>query len=258
METNVCHLQISRIKNAQAVWAWPASTLYPWKLAAHVMRKNLAGGVNLQTYTTVRKVDSGTNPNTWLVHTDRGTIACSSVVHATNAYSAAIEPALRGVIRPTPHMCNKVIPPACFSGSKALQNSYGVLLPDGALFSINPRCTADGNVLFGGSNPGQMQLDQMIEKEPGRCVDDSLTMESAPKVTEAVKSFAEGEFEGWVDAVPGPGQLYDYAWSGIIGRVSLLSFSYLRSRGMPIPPTASSLTSLWLPRPSNEAQDVVG
>lgn len=213
--------QISRIKSAQAVWAWPASTLYPWKLTAHVMRKNLSQGVNLQTYTTVRKVDTGPD-GTWIVRSDRGDIKCKNVVHATNAYSAAIEPSLRGVIRPTPHMCNKVVPPACFSGSKALRNSYGVLLPNGALFSINPRHTSDGIVLFGGSNPGQQQLDELIENEPQRCIDDSLT--NVPFVTKAVKDFAESDFEGWIDAVPGPGQLYDYGWSGIIGRVSSACF----------------------------------
>lgn len=182
------------------------------------MRQNIAQGINLQTYTTVRRVDSGPD-GTWIVRSDRGDIKCRNVVHATNAYSAAIEPGLRGVIRPTPHMCNKVVPPACFSGSKALRNSYGVLLPNGALFSINPRCTADGIVLFGGSNPGQVQLDQLIDDEPERCIDDGLT--NVQSVTKAVKDFAESDFEGWSDAVPGPGQLYDYSWSGIIGRVSI-------------------------------------
>jgi len=182
------------------------------------MRQNLEAGVNLQTYTTVRKVEKGPG-STWIVKSDRGDIKCSQVVHATNGYSAAIEPSLRGVIRPTPHMCNKVVPPACFSGSKALRNSYGVLMPDGALFSINPRCTADGNVLFGGSNPGQHQLDALVEREPQRCVDDSLT--DMRSVTKAVKDFAESDFEGWSDAVMGPGQGYDYSWSGIIGRVCI-------------------------------------
>ena len=182
------------------------------------MRQNLESGVNLQTYTTVRKVEQGPN-GSWIVKSDRGDIKCTQVVHATNGYSAAVEPSLRGVIRPTPHMCNKVVPPACFSGSKALRNSYGVLMPDGALFSINPRCTADGNVLFGGSNPGQHQLDALVEKEPERCVDDSLT--DMRSITKAVKDFAESDFEGWGDAVMGPGQGYDYSWSGIIGRVCI-------------------------------------
>jgi glycine/D-amino acid oxidase-like deaminating enzyme len=184
------------------------------------MRKNLANGVNLQTYTTVHGVDPDPH-GAWIVRSNRGDIKCSQVVHATNAYSAALEPSLRGVIRPTPHMCNKVVPPACFSGSKALQNSYGVLMPDGALFSINPRSTSDGNVLFGGSNPGQHQLDAMIEQRPERCVDDSLT--DLPAVTGAVKEFAEGELRGWSGAVMGPGQGYDHSWSGIIGRVSRLT-----------------------------------
>jgi len=187
------------------------------------MRQNLKAGVNLQTYTTVRKVERGPG-SSWIVKSDRGDIKCSQVVHATNGYSAAVEPSLRGVIRPTPHMCNKVVPPACFSGSKALRNSYGVLMPDGALFSINPRCTADGNVLFGGSNPGQHQLDALVEREPQRCVDDSLT--DMRSVTKAVKDFAEKDFEGWSDAVMGPGQGYDYSWSGIIGRVSMPALPY--------------------------------
>jgi len=97
-------------------------------------------------------------------------------------------------------------------------------MPDGALFSINPRCTADGNVLFGGSNPGQHQLDALVEREPQRCVDDSLT--DMRSVTKAVKDFAEKDFEGWSDAVMGPGQGYDYSWSGIIGRVSMPALPY--------------------------------
>ncbi|ORY56901.1 FAD dependent oxidoreductase-domain-containing protein [Pseudomassariella vexata] len=210
---------ISRIKEAQACFAWPASTLQPWKLTAHIMRSNLSKGLNfnLQTYTAARKVvRSEENLDKWVVRTDRGNIECTRVVHATNAYSAALEPSLRGLIRPTPHMCNKVIPPSTFAGSKALQNSYGVLLPDGALFSINPRCTADGIVLFGGSNPGQLKFDEWLAKHPERCTDDSLS--GIKEVTDAVKSFAEEQLEGWTEAATGPGQLYDYSWSGIIGR----------------------------------------
>ncbi|OTB07281.1 hypothetical protein M426DRAFT_86393 [Hypoxylon sp. CI-4A] len=212
--------KISRIEGAHACYAWPASTLQPWKLVAHVMRKNLEKGLdfNLQTYTTVRKVVPSDAPGKWIVHSDRGEIECSRVVHASNAYSAAIEPSLRGLVHPTPHMCNKVVPPASFAGSKALKNSYGVLLPDGALFSINPRCTADGIVMFGGSNPGQVKFNEWLAEHPERCTDDGLT--GIKVVTDAVKEFADKEFKGWSDAAPGGGQLYDYSWSGIIGRTT--------------------------------------
>lgn len=209
--------KISRLKEAQACFAWPASTLQPWKLVAHIMRSNIAQEprFNLQTYTTVRKVTKGSEGGKWVVHSDRGAIECSRVVHATNAYGAAIEPSLRGLVVPTPHMCNKVVPPASFAGSKALRNSYGVLLPDGALFSVNPRPTSDGVIMFGGSNPGQLKFREWLKKHPERWTDDGLS--EFPEITAAVKALAEEQLEGWAAAVPGPGTLYDYSWSGIIG-----------------------------------------
>lgn len=208
--------KISRIKNAKACYAWKASTLQPWKLTAHVMRDNISKGVNLQTKTLATKISpDSTGEYKWIVHTERGQIACNTVVHATNAYSAALESSLKGVITPKPHMCNKFVPPQAVCGSKALRNSYGVLLRDGGLFSINPRCTADGVVMFGGSNPGQKELDQWVEDNPEHCIDDSLA--SVEDVTKHVREFVESNFEGWNEAEVGPGEGFDYSWSGIIG-----------------------------------------
>jgi glycine/D-amino acid oxidase-like deaminating enzyme len=149
----------SRIRSAKACYAWQASTLQPWKLTAHIKRENITNGANLQTYATAKSVSEGTGSRKWMVHTERGDIACDTVVHATNAYSAALEPSLRNVITPKPHVCNRAVPPQAFSGSKAIRNSYGIPLPDGALFSINPRSSSDGNIMFCGSNPGQKELD---------------------------------------------------------------------------------------------------
>lgn len=212
--------RITRLKGAQACFAWPASTLQPWKLVAHIMTGNVAQEprFNLQTYTTVRKVTESSQPGRWLVHSDRGSIECSQVVHATNAYSAAVEPSLRGFVTPTPHMCNKVVPPPNFSGSKALRNSYGVLLPDGALFSVNPRPTSDGVIMFGGSNPGQKKFKEWLDKHPEHWTDDGLS--DFAEITAAVKALAEDQLEGWAAAVPAPGTLYDYSWSGIIGNTT--------------------------------------
>ncbi|KAF2726570.1 DAO-domain-containing protein [Polyplosphaeria fusca] len=207
--------KMSRLKNAKACYAWPASTLQPWKLVAHIMRSNLEQGVNLQTYTTALSVVRAPSPRKWIVQTDRGDIICDTVVHATNAYIAAVEPSLRGIITPKPHMCNKVVPPRSWSGSKALQNSYGVLLPNGALFSINPRCTSDGVVMFGGSNPGQKQLDDWVEQHPEQGTDDGLAR--IESVTKYVREMVEREFEGWNDEEIGPGEGFEYSWSGIIG-----------------------------------------
>jgi glycine/D-amino acid oxidase-like deaminating enzyme len=205
----------SRIRSAKACYAWQASTLQPWKLTAHIMRENITNGANLQTHTTAKSVSEGTGSRKWMVHTERGDISCDTVVHATNAYSAALEPSLRNVITPKPHMCNRVVPPQAFSGSKAIRNSYGILLPDGALFSINPRSSSDGNIMFGGSNPGQKELDAWVEQNPENCINDGLA--NLKSVTTHVKKFAEAEFEGWNDAPAGPGEGFEYSWSGIIG-----------------------------------------
>ncbi|KAL4773191.1 FAD dependent oxidoreductase-domain-containing protein [Aspergillus nidulans var. acristatus] len=209
--------KISHIKDAQACYAWSASTLYPWKLTAHIMRDNLRKGVNLQTRTKVTQVVKSSKVlGNWTVKSDRGDIECSQVIHATNAYSSALEPSLRGLIYPQPHMCDRIIPPVTFEGSEGLTNSYGVLLPNGGLFSINPRSTTEGSVLFGGSNPGQPELERWLEAHPERGIDDSL--QGFKPVTEAVRAFAESQIIGW------KAEFNNDSWSGIIARECIPHF----------------------------------
>lgn len=217
---------ISHIKDAQACYAWPASTLYPWKLTAHIMHDNLKKGVNLQTRTKVTQVTrSSTSPTKWIVHSDRGDIECAQVVHATNAYSSALEPSLRGLIYPSPHMCDRIVHPVASERSPAgLTNSYGVLLPNGALFSINPRRTAEGSILFGGSNPGQPEFQKWVQDHPERCIDDSLL--GFKSVTKAVREFAESEIVGWKT------EFNNDSWSGIIGGVSHQSVNVGHEKGL--------------------------
>lgn len=187
------------------------------------MRENLSKGVNLQTRTKAVKITETPDPNPeswrWIVQTPRGPINCNQVIHATNAYSSALEPSLRGLIYPSPHMCNRIKPPVEFEDPNpaGLTNSYGVLLPEGGLFSINPRSTREGSVLFGGSNPGQAAFERWVNEPeyPERGVDDGIEVFGA--VTEAVREFAEREIEGWKAEFRVDG------WSGIIGRVSLFS-----------------------------------
>jgi glycine/D-amino acid oxidase-like deaminating enzyme len=211
--------QISKIKSAKACYAWQASTLQPWKLTAHIMRANLSKGANLQTHTVATFItENQIGSRKWIVHTPRGSISATTIVHATNAYSAALEPSLRGIITPKPHMCIRFVPPRSLSGSRALQNSYGVLLPDGALFSINSRASSDGNIMFGGSNPGQKKLDEWASKSDERCVDDSLA--NVEMVTREVRRFVAKEFLGLGDGEEkeyAPGEGFEYSWSGIIG-----------------------------------------
>ncbi|GBE83026.1 DAO-domain-containing protein [Sparassis crispa] len=209
-------VKISRLKSAVSLWAWNASTLYPWKLVAYVIQKTLDLGLHLQTWTPATSVTASRKSGQWEVKTERGTITTPMVVHATNAYASALLPEFKGIIRPTPHMCDKVVPPRSFSGSHALQNSYGVLCSGGSLYSINPRTTSDGIVLFGGSNPNQGELFKYVDEDPERrSTDDSLS-NFAP-VTQAVIELTQKDFIGW-GTKTAPGQGYEYSWSGIIGR----------------------------------------
>ncbi|KZV63656.1 DAO-domain-containing protein [Peniophora sp. CONT] len=213
----------SRIKNAVSVYAWDAATFYPWKVVAHIIKTCLARGLNLQTWTPAESVEPSTDPRKagqWVVKTKRGSITTPTVVHATNAYAPALLPDFAPAILPRPHMCNRAVPPRALSGSKALQNSYGVLLPNGAIFSINPRSTADGVILFGGDNPGYKDLYKYVAADPTRRTDDSLS--NFEPVTAEVRSFAENNFEGWCvePRTFAPGEGYDYAWSGILGNTA--------------------------------------
>ncbi|KAL3453240.1 FAD dependent oxidoreductase-domain-containing protein [Aspergillus insuetus] len=221
--------EISQIKDAQACYAWTASTLYPWKLTAHIMRENLKKGINLQTRTKATSViPSPKSPKKWLVKSDRGDIECSTVVHATNAYSSALEPSLRGLINPTPHMCDRIKPPVANEG-RGLRNSYGVLLPEGGLFSINPRSYLEGSILFGGSNPGQRTFENWLQVHPERSTDDSL--EGFKPITEAVRTFAESEITGW------KAEFDNHSWSGIIA---------ISADGVPFVGELSGLPGQWV------------
>ncbi|EME89027.1 uncharacterized protein MYCFIDRAFT_27292 [Pseudocercospora fijiensis CIRAD86] len=211
--------KISGVKGALACYAWKASTLYPWKLVAHIMRRNISNGVNLQTHTKAVEISKDPrNENIWIVKTERGDIACSQVVHATNAYSSAIEPSMYNIIRPQPHMCDAFDPPAGFLRNNAAQHSFGILCGNGVFYSINPRSTTAGPVLFGGSNPGQIELAKWLRKHPARCVDDGLLGFEA--VTDAAKSFAANHLMGWSQNPDAREKLHRESWSGIIAMVS--------------------------------------
>ncbi|WWD09710.1 hypothetical protein V865_007838 [Kwoniella europaea PYCC6329] len=169
--------EISRLKGAKAVYAWDASSLHPWKLVAHINQQSLDLGLNLQTWTPVTKVSGSANK--WTVHTERGDISTPVVVHATNAYAGALLPETRGAIRPCPHMCNKVLPPSTFAGSRSLKNSYAIIYPDG----ISGTDFGHRGIRMVGHNNRGMSLNYLRD-EPER----------------------------------GSRVLYDYAWSGIIAR----------------------------------------
>ncbi|KAI7969531.1 hypothetical protein EIK77_005161 [Talaromyces pinophilus] len=185
------------------------------------MRDNIKKGVNLQTNTVaIAIIQSKNHRDKWVVKTERGDIECSEVVHASNAYSSALEPSLRGLITPCPHMCNKVVPPKDSKNLSSLKGSYGILLGQDNLITINPRLNGDGAILFGGSNPGQDDFWEWLEKNPYRYIDDSMT--GFNSISKAIHEFAVEELKGWsTEDIMRQEETYKHAWSGILGLVSI-------------------------------------
>ncbi|KAJ7930312.1 hypothetical protein B0H13DRAFT_1858943 [Mycena leptocephala] len=132
------------------------------------------------------------NTELWNVHMARGAIS-TPTVHATNAYTSSILPSFARSVRPTVHMCNKIILLRALVGSKVLTNLYGVLATGGGLYSINPRCTADGIVLFRGSNPNQGKLKEYLDPAPTRLFDDRLI--NFRPITHTVNELTSTAFE---------------------------------------------------------------
>lgn len=157
---------------------------------AHVIRECLDLGLNLQTWTPATTITGSAGQ--WIVHTPRGAITTTTVIHATNAYAGALLPEIRGIIEPMPHMCNRVIPPTTFSGSRALQNSYAVIYKD-ALYSINPRSTSDGNILVGGSAKNIDQLREYVDEKVDRKTDDRLV--DFEPITDSVRELGSTGFQ---------------------------------------------------------------
>jgi glycine/D-amino acid oxidase-like deaminating enzyme len=190
-------------------------------IVAHLLTTSFPLGLNLQTHTLVTSVTASSgSPTQWDVHTARGIITTPTVVHASNAFAPTTLPFLEGCIKPKAFICNKFVPPPAFSGSKALQNTYGVLLPNDALFSINPRSNSDGVILFGGSNPNQGIMDKLLEEHPELAGDDRLG--NYEPIAAAVKALTDANFEGWDNSNMKPGEGFDYNWSGVLGRVGVV------------------------------------
>jgi len=143
----------------------------------------------------------------------------------------------RIVIKPTPFICTKVVPPRSHTGSHALKNTYFVTGYKDSSVTINPRSNSDGVILFGGESTAQDELEKYIEEHaPSGEINDSLG--NFKPIIEGIQDFARGVLAEWEDeGVVGAGHA-DYNWSGIMGMVSQthLTPSFNVQRPINLPP----------------------
>jgi glycine/D-amino acid oxidase-like deaminating enzyme len=150
--------QITSIKGAIGAFSCPASSLWPYKFVAGVLRRVLERHgmegevVNVQMNTPVTAITSEDQGN--ILTTPRGNIKARKVVFATNAYTAGLLPTFNKVITPVKGMASHHTPARPIHPH--LNNTYNIHFapipsgkPTGTDY-LNPR--PDGSIVVGGGN----------------------------------------------------------------------------------------------------------
>ncbi|KAF5006900.1 hypothetical protein FDECE_6743 [Fusarium decemcellulare] len=97
---DACHISPDMAKYGAACIK-KSGTVYPRKLVAALLRDAIdrISGLTIHPYTPVRSVSqdlTAARPS-YTVTTDKGSVHCRAVVHATNAYASYLIPSLRGI-----------------------------------------------------------------------------------------------------------------------------------------------------------------
>ncbi|CAK3862226.1 related to oxidoreductase [Lecanosticta acicola] len=195
---------VSGVKGAKACFTYTAAHVWPYKLVLHLLKKAISQGVNLQTQTPVQSITKGeqTRARRWTVHTSRGSIHASHVIHATNAYASALLPEYKDRIVPVRGICSRIVtrqahPPL-------LSNSYLLRLAPGEYDYLIPR--TDGSIIVGGARRDYFRdLSQWYDVS-----DDSKLIEPAKHYFDG---YMQRHFRGWEDS----GAETDQVWTGIMG-----------------------------------------
>lgn len=140
--------QVSGVKDAKSCLLYNAARLWPYRLTAHMLEQAVARGVNLQTKTPVVSISperTCVDGFKWAVNTKRGSIQCSAVIHATNAYASALLPELEGKIVPVKGMVARLVP----TDGPRLAESYMMRFSDYEYDYLIPR--PDGSIVVGGA-----------------------------------------------------------------------------------------------------------
>lgn len=201
----------TRCHSATAAYRFPAGSLWPSKLVAHLLTLCIEKhGLNLQTHTPVRSVEPRAGKG-WTVKTDRGDLATEQVVYATNAFTGTLLPEFVGRIWPFRGQCAAVVPTKAYAGKNMLTHSYGLWSSASRLSSGKYPASGDyliqrprdGVIIFGGAR-WSVSVDKLL----GNTDDSGRYLE----MTEGLKEALPRYFEGFGEAAVGEGLVYD--WSG--------------------------------------------
>ncbi|KAF4634520.1 hypothetical protein G7Y89_g3589 [Cudoniella acicularis] len=137
----------TRVKGALAAYEWPAGSSHPAKLAQWLLNAAIERSVTLFTHCPVSKVSEGTEA-LWEIHTARGIISTSNVIHCTNAYASLLLPELSSHLTPNRAQAHSLIAPGGFSGANTLSNTFSLRYGLSHFYSLIQRQN-DGTFILG-------------------------------------------------------------------------------------------------------------
>ncbi|KAJ3287261.1 hypothetical protein HK104_008704 [Borealophlyctis nickersoniae] len=194
---------VGAVHNALGGHLWPAKLLYA--LTTLILKSN----VNLQTHTPVTNVISG--PSNYLLHTPRGTLSCTYLIHATNAYASHLLPDLAQAIIPVRGQVIAISPtPNAFQHPISQRNQlkpptphwdFGVSVNRGFEYMCQK---PDGTIVFGG---GREAAEPRMEF--GVADDSAVNEDIGRLLRRVVAEWFDGAVKEPVDV--------DIEWTGIMG-----------------------------------------
>lgn len=207
--------RVTSIRGCKGAFSVPACSLWPYKFVMGLLERTLqetTSTLNLQTETPVTHVEEVLNDDDdssgeSIVYTPRGSVRAKKVIFATNAYTGALLPEYRGVIKPykgtAAHLAGRkggepVYPHLSHTYNLEFEIKPGHVMRD----YLNPR--PDGGIVVGG---GKWIYEH--EEVWDDTVDDSTVFESV-----AGDGYFEGymqrNFRGWEDS----GAVAEKIWTG--------------------------------------------
>ncbi|EMD84899.1 hypothetical protein COCC4DRAFT_154574 [Bipolaris maydis ATCC 48331] len=195
--------EVSGVRGALSCHTYSGARLAPYRLVTHLLQKAVNQGVNLQTFTpveSVRAIENDAQGFKWAVDTCRGTVKTKTVIFATNGYTSALVPEMKGKIVPVRGMVAHITAP----NAPQLKHSYMMRLSDFEYDYMIPR-PDDSVVVGGGRRDFYKNLDDWFD-----VVDDS-------KLIDAGKEYYDGYMQRHFPAWENSGACTQYLWTGIMG-----------------------------------------
>ncbi|KAK4570099.1 hypothetical protein LTR86_003069 [Recurvomyces mirabilis] len=196
--------EISGVKGAKSCLTFNAARLWPYRLVSHMLEKAVSRGINLQTHTPVTSVTptgEGSDASLWAVNSSRGSIQCSTVIYATNAYTSALVPELKDKIVPVRGMVARLLPA---TDAPLLNDSYMMRFSEFEYDYMISR--PDGSIIVGGAK--RDFYDELHEWY--NVCDDGRLMKGA---THYFDGYMQRHFSGWENCDVRTDQI----WTGIMG-----------------------------------------